>query len=82
MEMTLTTAEIRAILQGCQQTLRFVQSTEEYRQIENSEYFSSPNDLVLNDAVSALSEVIGGIEDMQKIEVSNGARNQRSHRVG
>ncbi|MBW4689681.1 MAG: hypothetical protein KME40_32455 [Komarekiella atlantica HA4396-MV6] len=75
MEIILTTAEIRAILQGCQQTLRLVQSTTEYRLIQSSPYFSTSNDVVLNDAVDTLFEVIGAIEDMQQIEVSSGTRN-------
>ncbi|MBE9054297.1 hypothetical protein IQ243_28675 [Nostocales cyanobacterium LEGE 11386] len=67
MQMILTTSEIRAILQGCRQTLRLVQSTEEYRRIENSEYFSTSNDVVLNDAVNALFEVVGAIEEYEVI---------------
>ncbi|YAF99196.1 MAG: hypothetical protein AB3A66_27380 (plasmid) [Nodularia sp. CChRGM 3473] len=65
--MILTTSEIRAILQGCQQTLRLVQSTEEYRKIESSGYFSTSNDVVLNDAVNALFEVVGAIEEYESI---------------
>uniref|UniRef100_UPI0029FED00B hypothetical protein n=1 Tax=Nostoc sp. MG11 TaxID=2721166 RepID=UPI0029FED00B len=67
MEIILTTSEIRAILQGCQQSLRLVQSTIEYRGIESSEYFSTSNDVVLNDAVNALFEVIGAIDEVEQI---------------
>ncbi|YAF99453.1 MAG: hypothetical protein AB3A66_30360 (plasmid) [Nodularia sp. CChRGM 3473] len=70
--MILTTSEIREILQGCRQTLRLVQSTEEYRKIEASEYFSTSNDLVLNDAVNALFEVIGAIEEYKFTQQEEG----------
>ncbi|MEA5603212.1 hypothetical protein [Nostoc sp. UHCC 0252] len=75
MEMILTTAEIRQILKGCQQTLRLVQSTTEYRRIEYSEYFSTSNNVVLNDALNVLFEVIGAIDDIEQAEVSSGTRN-------
>jgi hypothetical protein len=67
MEIILTTSEIRAILKGCQQTLRLVRSTTEYRQIESSEYFSTSNDVVLNDAVSALGEIDEAIGQYQQV---------------
>ncbi|WP_414546252.1 hypothetical protein [Nostoc sp. CCY0012] len=67
MQMILTTFEIREILQGCQQTLRLVQSMEEYRHIEASGYFVTSNDVVLNDAVNALFEVITAIEEYEGI---------------
>ncbi len=86
MEIILTTAEIRAILKACQQTLRLLQSTTEYRQIERSEYFATSNEVVLNDALNVLFEVIGAIEDMQinhtKSEGLDGATNQRSNWTG
>jgi hypothetical protein len=50
MEIKLTTTEIRTILQGCQHTLRLVGSSKDYRKIQSSEYFSTSNDVVLNDA--------------------------------
>ncbi|WP_292696804.1 MULTISPECIES: hypothetical protein [unclassified Nostoc] len=52
MEIKLTTSEIRAILQGCQHTLRLVQSSRDYRNIQSSQYFSTTNNVVLNDAVN------------------------------
>ncbi|MEA5504956.1 hypothetical protein VB735_17955 [Halotia wernerae UHCC 0503] len=73
--MILTTAEIRQILKGCQQTLRLVQSTTEYRRIERSEYFSTSNEVVLNDALNVLFEVIGAIDDIEQGDVLSGARN-------
>lgn len=48
MEIKLTTQEIRAILQGCQYTLRLVGSSKDYRRLQSSEYFSTSNDVVLN----------------------------------
>jgi hypothetical protein len=67
MEIQLTTSEIRAILQGCQQTLRLIRSTTEYREIERSQYFSTTNEVVLGDAVNALFEVIEGIDEVEQI---------------
>jgi hypothetical protein len=67
MEIILTTSEIRAILKGCQQTLRLIRSTTEYRQIESSEYFSTSNDVVLNDAVNALGEVDEAIGQYEQV---------------
>ena len=67
MEIILTTSEIRAIVKGCQQTLRLVRSTTEYRQIESSEYFSTSNDLVLGDAVNALGEVDEAIRQYESL---------------
>ncbi|MHC5939285.1 hypothetical protein [Nostoc sp.] len=58
MYFKLSTPEIRAILQGCQYTLRLVGSSRDYRKIQSSEHFSTSNDVVLNDAVSVLSELV------------------------
>jgi hypothetical protein len=67
MEIILTTSEIRAILKGCEKTLRLIRSTPEYREIERSQYFSTTNEVVLGDAVNALFEVIEGIDEVEQI---------------
>lgn len=54
---SLTTTEIMTIILGCEQTLRFVQASPNYKQIEASERFSTSNDLRLGDAVQTLVEV-------------------------
>lgn len=73
MQIILTPAEIRQILQGCQQTLRLIRSTTEYRQIERSQYFSTTNEVVLGDAIGTLNEIDEAIEEYesitQKVEV-------------
>ncbi len=66
MEIQLTTAEIRTILQGCQYTLRLVGSSKDYRKIQSSEYFSTSNDVVLNDAFNILGEVVDAIDGVQQ----------------
>ncbi|MBC1300196.1 hypothetical protein GNF11_36015, partial [Nostoc sp. UCD122] len=48
---SLTTTEIMTIILGCEQTLRFVQASPNYKQIEASERFSTSNDLKIGDAV-------------------------------
>ncbi|MBD2247070.1 hypothetical protein [Nostoc sp. FACHB-888] len=54
---SLTTTEIMTIILGCEQTLRFVQASPNYKQIEASEKFSTSNDLKMGDAVQALMEI-------------------------
>ncbi|MCW5319473.1 hypothetical protein GTQ43_39775 [Nostoc sp. KVJ3] len=54
---SLTTTEIMTIILGCEQTLRFVQASPNYKQIEASERFSTSNDLKMGDAVQALMEI-------------------------
>jgi hypothetical protein len=66
MEIKLTTSEIRAILQGCQHTLRLVQSSRDYRNIQSSQYFSTTNNVVLNDAVNVLFELVEAIDGVQQ----------------
>ncbi len=62
---SLTTTEIMTILLGCEQTLRFVQASPNYRDIEASERFSTSNDLRLGDAVQALMEIHQAILDIE-----------------
>ncbi|MHC5915840.1 MAG: hypothetical protein ACYTXE_33690 [Nostoc sp.] len=54
---SLTTTEIMTIILGCEQTLRFIQASPNYKQIEASERFSTSNDLRLGDAIQTLLEV-------------------------
>ncbi len=79
MEIRLTTAEIRTILQGCQYTLRLVGSSKDYRKIQSSEHFSTSNDVVLNDAFSILGEIVNAIEQVEQFsqqgESDHGAGN-------
>lgn len=67
MEIKLTTSEIRAILQGCQHTLRLVGSSRDYRKIQSSQYFSTTNDVVLNDAVNVLFELVEAIDGVEQM---------------
>jgi hypothetical protein len=67
MEMKLSTSEIRAILQGCQYTLRFVGSSKDYRQLQGSPYFSTANNVYLKDAVNVLGEVLEAILEVEHI---------------
>ncbi|MBW4457648.1 MAG: hypothetical protein KME55_36190 [Nostoc indistinguendum CM1-VF10] len=75
MEIKLTTPEIRAILQGCQHTLRLVGSSRDYRKIQSSEYFSTSNDLVLNNAFNILGEIDEVEQVNQQRESKHGAGN-------
>ncbi|MCC5633677.1 hypothetical protein [Nostoc sphaeroides] len=79
MEIKLTTSEIRGILQGCQYTLQLVGSSRDYRKIQSSEYFSTSNDLVLNDTFNILGEVVDAIDQVEQVnqqgESKHGARN-------
>jgi hypothetical protein len=59
MEIKLTISEIPAVLQGCQYTLRLISSSQDYRNIESSEYFSTLNDVVLNDAFNMKGRSLG-----------------------
>lgn len=53
----LTIEQIISILTGAKESLRLLQSQPEYQAIENSKDFATPNDLVLADAIQALSEI-------------------------
>ncbi|MBE9003050.1 hypothetical protein IQ274_33985 [Nostoc sp. LEGE 12447] len=66
MEIKLTTPEIRAILQGCQYTLQVVGSSKDYRRLQSSEYFSTSNDVVLNDAFNVLGEIVDAIDQVEQ----------------
>ncbi|MBD2527486.1 hypothetical protein [Nostoc sp. FACHB-133] len=66
MEIKLTTAEIRTILQGCQYTLRLVGSSRDYRKIQLSEHFSTSNHVVLNDAFNILGDIVDAIDQVEQ----------------
>lgn len=66
MEVKLTTSEIRTILQGCQYTLRLMGSSKDYRRLQSSEYFSTSNNVVLNDAFNILGEIVDAIDSVQQ----------------
>ncbi|MHC0067683.1 hypothetical protein ACWATR_33120 [Nostoc sp. UIC 10890] len=66
MEIRLTTSEIRTILQGCQYTLQIVGSSKDYRKLQSSEYFSTSNDVVLNDAFNVLGEIVNAIDQVEQ----------------
>jgi hypothetical protein len=67
MEIRLTTAEIRTILQGCQYTLQLVGSSKDYRRLQSSEHFSTSNNVVLNDAFNVLEEIVDAIDQVEQI---------------
>ncbi|MCC5653044.1 hypothetical protein LC609_25230 [Nostoc sp. XA013] len=67
MEIKLTTSEIRTILQGCQYTLQMVGSSKDYRKLQSSEYFSTSNHVVLNDAFNVLGEIVNAIDDVEQM---------------
>ena len=67
MEIKLTRSEIRTILQGCQYTLQMVGSSKDYRRLQSSEYFSTSNDVVLNDAFNVLGEIVNAIDDVEQM---------------
>jgi hypothetical protein len=78
MEIQLTTSEIRTMLQGCQYTLQLVGSSKDYRRLQSSDYFSTSNDVVLNDAFNVLGEIVDAIDQVEQVnqqgESSHGAR--------
>ncbi len=67
MEIRLTTAEIQTILQGCQYTLQLVGSSKDYRRLQSSEYFSTSNNVVLNDAFNVLEEIVNAIDGVEQM---------------
>ncbi len=57
--------QIKALISGTEETLRLLQSLPEYQAIESSEGFSTPNDLVLADAIQTLSEIYQAIVESE-----------------
>ncbi|MBL1202472.1 MAG: hypothetical protein FWK04_26245 [Nostoc sp. GBBB01] len=68
MQAILTVEQIQNILNGCEQSLRMLQATPEFRALQSSRYFSTSNDLVLADAIQTLVEVSDGIANVQALE--------------
>ncbi|BBD70401.1 hypothetical protein NIES4072_67670 [Nostoc commune NIES-4072] len=67
MEIKLTTSEIRTILQGCQYTLQLLGSSKDYRRLQSSEYFSTSNGVVLNNAFNILGEIVNAIDEVEQM---------------
>ncbi|MBW4430122.1 MAG: hypothetical protein KME50_38760 [Nostoc desertorum CM1-VF14] len=63
MEITLTTAEIREILKGCQQTLRQAKIMQDAQKFESPQDFTTLNVVILDKTANVLFEVIGAIND-------------------
>ena len=63
--MKLTTEQIKSILADAKESLRLLQSQPEYQAIENSDEFTTENDLVLGDAIQSLSEIYQAIVESE-----------------
>jgi hypothetical protein len=63
--MKLTIEQIKSILAGAEESLRLLQSQPEYQAIENSDDFTTENDLVLGDAIQSLSEIYQAIVESE-----------------
>ena len=61
----MTIEEIKSIIAGAEETLRLLQSQPEYQAIENSDDFTTENDLVLGDAIQNLSEIYQAIVESE-----------------
>jgi hypothetical protein len=57
----MTTEEIKTILSDCKAMLERIDTSVEFQALQASEDFSTPNDLILADAILALYEVRGAI---------------------
>jgi hypothetical protein len=68
MQQVLTVDQILAILKGCEEYLRMLRATPEYRRLEASERFTTSNDLRLGDAIQALFEVQDGVFEVGNID--------------
>jgi len=47
--------------------LRLVGSSKNYRRLQLSEYFSTSNNVVLNDAFNVLGEIVNAIVDVEQM---------------
>lgn len=61
----MTIEEIKSIIAGAEETLRLLQRQPEYQAIENSDDFTTENDLVLGDAIQNLSEIYQAIVESE-----------------
>ncbi|MEH2212977.1 hypothetical protein [Nostoc sp.] len=69
MTKTITVEQIKAIIRGSEENLKLLSALPEYQKLEQSEYFTTSNDLVLGDAIETLFEIyeaIISIEYQQK----------------
>ncbi|MBD2564515.1 MULTISPECIES: hypothetical protein [Nostoc] len=66
----MNTEQIKAILRGCSASLQVVLSDANYQKIQQHEYFSTNNDLMLGDAVQALNEVLAAIDDVEYLALT------------
>lgn len=69
MTKTITVEQIKAIIRDSEENLKLLAATPEYQKLEQSESFSTSNDLVLGDAIETLFEIyeaIVSIEYQQK----------------
>ena len=57
--------QIKAIISGSEETLRMLQNSSEWQNIESSETFSTQNDLVLADAIQTLAELYQALDEIQ-----------------
>ena len=64
----LTIEQILAIFISCEDCLRMVQATPEYALVKADKHFSTSNDLLLDDAIQALSELGQALSNIQVIE--------------
>jgi hypothetical protein len=65
----MTTEEIRTILSDCKAMLERIDTSVEFQALQASEGFSTPNDLVLADAILALYEVRDAIAVVEKSSI-------------
>ncbi|MGM3308907.1 hypothetical protein ACSQ6I_23500 [Anabaena sp. WFMT] len=63
--MALSVVQIREILSTCQHELQVVVNDPNYQAMQNSEKFTTSNDLLLGDATGAISEVLEALEDFE-----------------
>jgi len=61
----MTTNQILEILRVVAAELETLNSDPNFREIQDSEKFNTPNDLVLADALQAIYEVEGAIQNLQ-----------------
>ena len=57
--------QIKAIISGSEETLRMLQISPDWQNIESSEMFSTQNDLVLGDAIQTLAELYQALDKIQ-----------------
>ncbi|MCC5620810.1 hypothetical protein [Nostoc sp. CHAB 5715] len=64
----MTNEQIKAIIKGCEASLQIVLSDSSYQKIQQSDCFTTNNDLTLGDAIQALNEVLEGISTVEYFE--------------